>query len=197
MLSNVEKEHLPPPSVLFGSNYYYLSPGTTKPMYASKQTQKRKRRQKETNQNLQSKKKKSTSPYHYEILELKKKSTKKQRKESEAVSAAAATLASFASAATLASFASASPREDTDDEGSEADNECVHLESCLGQGGSFECEYCGCNYKHLNCLQKHGWEHTEIRLGMTKQQQTQLLEAAQILMDIARYGMKMLSSSSS
>jgi hypothetical protein len=64
----------------------------------------------------------------------------------------------------LASFASVFEEEE---------EECVNLEyaACAGQGGSFECEYCDQNYKHLNCLQRHKWDH-----NANKQQQTQLLE---------------------
>ncbi|GAA5802936.1 hypothetical protein HPULCUR_008411 [Helicostylum pulchrum] len=173
------------------NNYYYQqqqqpqqqSNNEKTSIEVEKKVSKRKRRTPVADPTLK-KNKKSTPPYHYEVLELKqpnKKTGKKaNRKEAEAVSAAAAT---------LASFASCSPQNNhcEDDEL----DECVNLEACAGQGGQFECEFCACNYRHLNCLQKHGWEHTEVRLGMTKQQQTQLLEAAQILMDIARYGMKM------
>lgn len=51
------------------------------------------------------------------------------------------------------------------------------------------CIDCGKTYKHLNCLQKHRWEHHEAwdltrTCCQNKHQQAQLLEAAQMLLDI-------------
>lgn len=52
-----------------------------------------------------------------------------------------------------------------------------------------QCEVCGKNYKHRNCLSKHRWEHHESwehtkKVCQTKHQQVQLLEAAQVLAEI-------------
>ncbi|KAI9591489.1 hypothetical protein BDF19DRAFT_426244 [Syncephalis fuscata] len=56
--------------------------------------------------------------------------------------------------------------------------------------GRFACPDCGKLYKHPGCLGKHRWEHHEhwssvSRLLLTKHQQVQLMEAAQILITIA------------
>ncbi|EPZ31731.1 hypothetical protein ROZALSC1DRAFT_26451 [Rozella allomycis CSF55] len=50
----------------------------------------------------------------------------------------------------------------------------------------YQCPDCGKGYKHLNCLTKHRWEHTvhwqeASKLSLSKHQQVQMLEAAQIL----------------
>jgi hypothetical protein len=57
-------------------------------------------------------------------------------------------------------------------------------------GTRVSCPDCGKLYKHPGCLSKHRWEHHEhwpsvSRLLLTKHQQVQLMEAAQILVDIA------------
>lgn len=48
------------------------------------------------------------------------------------------------------------------------------------------CQECGKKYKHVNCLQKHLWIHSEYwqetsKLGCSKHQQVLLLEAASVL----------------
>ena len=56
--------------------------------------------------------------------------------------------------------------------------------------GSFnQCEQCGKVYKHRNCLSKHRWEHHESweltrKICSTKHQQVQMLEAAQVLLEM-------------
>jgi hypothetical protein len=57
-------------------------------------------------------------------------------------------------------------------------------ESCFHQ-----CEQCGKIYKHRNCLSKHRWEHHESweltkKACQTKHQQVQMLEAAQVLLEM-------------
>lgn len=52
-----------------------------------------------------------------------------------------------------------------------------------------QCEQCGKVYKHRNCLSKHRWEHHESweltkRICATKHQQVQMLEAAQVLLEM-------------
>ncbi|MCJ1389501.1 hypothetical protein MMC18_002358 [Xylographa bjoerkii] len=52
--------------------------------------------------------------------------------------------------------------------------------------GELRCEKCGKGYKHSSCLSKHLWEHTPewsytSKLLISKHQQVQLLEAAQVL----------------
>lgn len=52
---------------------------------------------------------------------------------------------------------------------------------------TYQCPECGKVYKHLNCLTKHKWEHSEYwaetsKLSLSKHQQVQVMEAAQILM---------------
>ncbi|KAI7865828.1 hypothetical protein BDF14DRAFT_1743982 [Spinellus fusiger] len=142
----------------------------------------------------------STPPnYHYEVIELhrnqpqRKRPTKKQRKEHEAVSAAAATLASFATASPYDTTPPSTPPYYVPGQ----EEECDDLEEavCVGSG-PLECSHCGITFRHTNCLQRHrlehddGWKELQGR-ALNKQQQAQLLEAAQILMDIARYGMRM------
>lgn len=194
-----ESASLPPPSTLFGGHYYYqpsavdarsgysLPPPSSFPGYHLPPPQhythqspnsndtynniyyyqptvegkrkedkpKQRKRRQAADSTTTTKKKRATTlsntpPYHYGVLEL-QKSTKKQRKEAETMSAAAATLASFAH---------------------KEDEECVNLAyaTCVDQGGSFECDQCDSNYKHLNCLQRHKWEHKGSK------QQTQVLE---------------------
>ncbi|ORX98738.1 hypothetical protein K493DRAFT_406482 [Basidiobolus meristosporus CBS 931.73] len=51
------------------------------------------------------------------------------------------------------------------------------------------CSVCGKKYKHKNCLYKHFWEHHEswetcLKFNLTKHQQVQMMEAAQILVDM-------------
>ncbi|KAK9760102.1 hypothetical protein K7432_016216 [Basidiobolus ranarum] len=51
------------------------------------------------------------------------------------------------------------------------------------------CSVCGKKYKHRNCLFKHFWEHHEswetcLKFNLTKHQQVQMMEAAQILVDM-------------
>lgn len=51
------------------------------------------------------------------------------------------------------------------------------------------CEICGKSYKNRNCLLKHGWEHhdqwaTSREVCASKHQQVQLMEAAQLLVEI-------------
>ncbi|KAI8376390.1 uncharacterized protein BYT42DRAFT_574428 [Radiomyces spectabilis] len=100
------------------------------------------------------------------------------RTEDPSVSAAAATLASFASTASAAKPTSLSVScDDTDD-------------MCAGYG-DLMCDRCGTTFKHAACLKRHCWEHVDgwkdiqHRLGLSKKQQVQVLEAAQILMNIA------------
>jgi hypothetical protein len=50
----------------------------------------------------------------------------------------------------------------------------------------YTCQECGKTYKHVNCLQKHLWIHSEYwqetsKLGCSKHQQVLLLEAASAL----------------
>jgi len=57
--------------------------------------------------------------------------------------------------------------------------------------GSMTCETCGKGYKHASCLSKHKWEHSPhwsqtSKLLISKHQQVQLLEAAQILVHMNR-----------
>jgi len=57
--------------------------------------------------------------------------------------------------------------------------------------GSMTCEVCGKGYKHASCLSKHRWEHSPhwsqtSKLLISKHQQVQLLEAAQILVHMNR-----------
>lgn len=52
-----------------------------------------------------------------------------------------------------------------------------------------ECSQCGKQYKHRQCLLKHRWEHHTAweetrKLCQTKHQQVQMLEAAQLLVDM-------------
>ncbi|KAJ1986591.1 hypothetical protein H4R33_003260 [Dimargaris cristalligena] len=51
------------------------------------------------------------------------------------------------------------------------------------------CSVCGKKYKHRSCLTKHRWEHHEswetcLKYNLTKHQQVQMMEAAQILVDM-------------
>ncbi|KAJ1962733.1 hypothetical protein H4R35_007323 [Dimargaris xerosporica] len=51
------------------------------------------------------------------------------------------------------------------------------------------CSVCGKKYKHRSCLSKHLWEHHEswgtcLKYNLTKHQQVQMMEAAQILIDM-------------
>jgi len=55
---------------------------------------------------------------------------------------------------------------------------------------TYTCNHCGKKYKHRNCLVKHLWEHHEswelcLKFNLTKHQQVQMMEAAQILVDLA------------
>ncbi|OZJ05039.1 hypothetical protein BZG36_02135 [Bifiguratus adelaidae] len=55
---------------------------------------------------------------------------------------------------------------------------------------SYSCDVCGKQYKHRNCLVKHNWEHHEcwetcLRFNLSKHQQVQMMEAAQILVEIS------------
>lgn len=55
-----------------------------------------------------------------------------------------------------------------------------------------QCEQCGKVYKHRNCLSKHRWEHHESweltrKICATKHQQVQMLEAAQVLLEMKIY----------
>jgi len=57
--------------------------------------------------------------------------------------------------------------------------------------GSMICDTCGKGYKHASCLSKHKWEHSPhwtqtSKLLISKHQQVQLLEAAQILVHMNR-----------
>lgn len=56
-----------------------------------------------------------------------------------------------------------------------------------------QCERCGKVYKHKNCLLKHAWEHHESwsltkKWCATKHQQVQMLEAAQVLVEMTTTG---------
>jgi len=55
---------------------------------------------------------------------------------------------------------------------------------------TYTCHVCSKKYKHRNCLVKHLWEHHEswelcLKFNLTKHQQVQMMEAAQILVDLA------------
>ncbi|CAG8567594.1 9088_t:CDS:2 [Acaulospora morrowiae] len=55
---------------------------------------------------------------------------------------------------------------------------------------TYTCHVCDKRYKHRNCLVKHLWEHHEswelcLKFNLTKHQQVQMMEAAQILVDLA------------
>ncbi|CAO3689793.1 unnamed protein product [Umbelopsis ramanniana] len=70
---------------------------------------------------------------------------------------------------------------------------------CDQVGGRMECDACGASFTHPKCLAKHRWDRhmdrwsmVEGMLDMNKQQQVQVMEAAQILMDIASYGMRVM-----
>lgn len=57
------------------------------------------------------------------------------------------------------------------------------------ENGLFQCAECGKTYKHQSCLLKHLWEHSEFwndarKYALTKHQQVQIMEAAQILLDL-------------
>lgn len=59
------------------------------------------------------------------------------------------------------------------------------------------CERCGKVYKHKNCLVKHAWEHHESwpmtkKWCATKHQQVQMLEAAQVLVEMTTLQGKVL-----
>ncbi|KAI8325218.1 hypothetical protein GQ54DRAFT_295655 [Martensiomyces pterosporus] len=51
------------------------------------------------------------------------------------------------------------------------------------------CGVCGKRYKHRSCLHKHLWEHHDaweacLKYNLTKHQQVQMMEAAQVLVDM-------------
>ncbi|KAJ2856392.1 hypothetical protein J3B02_001628 [Coemansia erecta] len=51
------------------------------------------------------------------------------------------------------------------------------------------CSTCGKRYKHRSCLHKHLWEHHAaweacLKYNLTKHQQVQMMEAAQVLVDM-------------
>ncbi|KAJ2778960.1 hypothetical protein H4R18_004294 [Coemansia javaensis] len=51
------------------------------------------------------------------------------------------------------------------------------------------CSVCGKRYKHRSCLHKHLWEHHDaweecLKYNLTKHQQVQMMEAAQVLVDM-------------
>ncbi|KAJ1663624.1 hypothetical protein IW140_000957 [Coemansia sp. RSA 1813] len=51
------------------------------------------------------------------------------------------------------------------------------------------CAVCGKQYKHRSCLNKHLWEHHDaweacLKYNLTKHQQVQMMEAAQVLVDM-------------
>ncbi|KAJ1658795.1 hypothetical protein IWQ61_002020 [Dispira simplex] len=53
------------------------------------------------------------------------------------------------------------------------------------------CNVCGKKYKHRSCLIKHRWEHHEswescLKYNLTKHQQVQMMEAAQILVEMIK-----------
>lgn len=57
------------------------------------------------------------------------------------------------------------------------------------ENGLFQCADCGKTYKHQSCLLKHRWEHSEFwndakKYSLTKHQQVQIMEAAQILLEL-------------
>ncbi|KAL1924029.1 uncharacterized protein VTP21DRAFT_7064 [Calcarisporiella thermophila] len=58
-----------------------------------------------------------------------------------------------------------------------------------GNGTGYKCNVCRKEYKHLNSLSKHQWEHhyawqSALRFNLRKSQQVALMEAAQILVDM-------------
>ncbi|CAO3598571.1 unnamed protein product [Absidia cylindrospora] len=67
---------------------------------------------------------------------------------------------------------------------------CGDREDCSGGIGKYVCGQCGLAYQHAICLKRHSWDHTEgwrnRNWGMSKRQQVQILEAAQILLEIAK-----------
>ncbi|KAI7850309.1 hypothetical protein BDC45DRAFT_518527 [Circinella umbellata] len=86
-------------------------------------------------------------------------------------------------ARTLASFASARHSNNRLEDGSFC---CSNMN---GQG-KHVCDQCHISFQHSSCLQRHRLEHESWKVGMSKRQQVQIVEAAHILMDIARCGMR-------
>ncbi|CAG8548899.1 6108_t:CDS:2 [Rhizophagus irregularis] len=70
------------------------------------------------------------------------------------------------------------------------DNIQEHSPSPSVSKTTYTCHVCSKKYKHRNCLVKHLWEHHEswelcLKFNLTKHQQVQMMEAAQILVDLA------------
>ncbi|KAI8981672.1 hypothetical protein BDF20DRAFT_834363 [Mycotypha africana] len=94
------------------------------------------------------------------------------------------------SASSTASFtAEVSSTASTEIVNIEEAEEVVDVVEDEGDGNEHRCRDCGKVYKHLNCLFKHQWEHTEqweytSSFLLTKHQQVQMLEAASILLNM-------------
>ncbi|KAI8584734.1 hypothetical protein K450DRAFT_217777 [Umbelopsis ramanniana AG] len=108
------------------------------------------------------KRKRQNQAPHYEVLDIKPKGNSKRQKNSKPMV---------------------------------EDDHC----DCDQVGGRMECDACGASFAHPKCLAKHRWDRhmdrwsmVEGMLDMNKQQQVQVMEAAQILMDIASYGMRVM-----
>ncbi|KAL7749182.1 hypothetical protein RI367_005332 [Sorochytrium milnesiophthora] len=74
--------------------------------------------------------------------------------------------------------------DDTDDEDAPADED-----GNAASNTTYICDHCGKVYKHPQCLHKHKWEHSvhwkeTAKFYLSKHQQVQLLEAAQILVSL-------------
>ncbi|RHZ82209.1 hypothetical protein Glove_112g35 [Diversispora epigaea] len=71
-----------------------------------------------------------------------------------------------------------------------SDDQKEHGSTSLVSKTTYTCHVCSKKYKHRNCLVKHLWEHHEswelcLKFNLTKHQQVQMMEAAQILVDLA------------
>ncbi|KAI8092720.1 uncharacterized protein BX664DRAFT_327973 [Halteromyces radiatus] len=127
-------------------------------------------------------------------MELNHSKKKQKKTEDPSISAAAATLASFTQSSDediviRQHYRKNKKSNKQQQQQQQQDDGCGDHEDCSGNG-KYVCEQCGLTYQHGICLQRHAWDHTEgwthRRWGMSKRQQVQILEAAQILMDIAK-----------
>ncbi|KAF0445353.1 putative Zinc finger C2H2-type protein [Gigaspora margarita] len=71
-----------------------------------------------------------------------------------------------------------------------SDDQKEHSPTPSASKTTYTCHVCSKRYKHRNCLVKHLWEHHEswelcLKFNLTKHQQVQMMEAAQILVDLA------------
>ncbi|KAI9299373.1 hypothetical protein BJ944DRAFT_274279 [Cunninghamella echinulata] len=145
-------------------------------------------------------------------MELSQTQTNKKKKKLDAsISAAAATLASFTQSSsgeenkqqrlpTKRKYNKSSSNNNNNNSNSShhhhhgtqfIEEGCNDNEDCASHHqGHYMCDQCGISYQHAICLKRHTWDHTEgwsnRPLGISKRQQVQVLEAAQILMDIAK-----------